>query len=599
MSKTKNKKQKNKSTNLIKGVKVSSKYMTMYKPEFMVVVLASIFIGVIGAILPYLSGKIVDAVLSKDTVGIFSSEYSLYMVVLFIYGLLLLIEVFSNYFKNLWSALLRNKIYVDYKKRSFNKMMALPFSFHKSKKFGAWSSNFDRASGSLAYLIGVKTATILPEIFVLIFSVLISFSINIVLGSILLFGVILYTMVVFSVAPQIEKLSKKENKQFKKMQGLFFESFSNIFEVKKNSTEKKELSRFNSTAAIFKRGMDKVTRKWRSVELQRSIVSSMTRLIILILAVHWAVTGVVSVGEILILNSYAFRVFRPITMISDFWIYITESFIKIVDAEETMETIPESYDPEELVSLPKNFKGEIEFDNVEFAYGEKEKNVLKKVNLNIEQGQKVAFVGESGVGKSTAIDLIGGFYFPQKGSVKIDGIDSKKLGLEDLRSKIAFVSQDISLFNDTVENNIKYGSKRTNSKKVIEASKKAFADDFIKEFPKKYKQKVGNRGIKLSGGQKQRISIARAILRDPKILILDEPTSSLDIKSEKYITESLDDLMKGRTTIIIAHRLSTVRNVDKIFVFKNGKVVEEGSHKELLELGGEYKNMHDMHIGLN
>jgi ATP-binding cassette subfamily B multidrug efflux pump len=591
----KNKKQKN----LKADFKVLWNYVVLYKRDITIITLASAFIGAVGAVLPYLMGKTVDGIINQDVLVIFSKEYKSYVVIFAVYILLLFIDIFFTYFKSLWAGLLKNKIFVNYKKTAFEKMISLPFSFHKSKKFGSWSATFDRASGSLSWILAQNLSNMLPEVFVLLFSLVISYSVNPILGLILTVGVAVYSFVIFRVTPQIEKLAKEENNNYKKLQGLFFESFSNIFEVKKNTTESKESLNFKRESKVFRGKMDNLTRKWRSVGLQRGLVSSVTRVIVLVLAIHWATEGVISVGEILILNAYAFRVFRPIAMLSDIWTYVMESLVKIVDAEDTMALAPEVYKKSDNKLLPKDFKGEIEFSDVEFSYEDKDAKVLKKVNLKIEKGQKVAFVGESGVGKSTAIDLIGGFYFPQKGSVKVDGIDSKELGLEDLRSKIAFVSQDISLFNDTVENNIKYGAKRVGSEKVIEASKKAFADEFIKKFPKKYKQKVGNRGIKLSGGQKQRISIARAILRDPKILILDEPTSSLDIKSEKYITESLDDLMEGRTTIIIAHRLSTVRNVDKIFVFKGGKIVEEGNHKELLALGGEYKNMHDMHIGLN
>ena len=225
--------------------------------------------------------------------------------------------------------------------------------------------------------------------------------------------------------------------------------------------------------------------------------------------------------------------------------------------------------------------------------------MLDGLNFKVEQGERIAFVGKSGVGKSTTIDLVSGYYFPTKGEVLVDGHDTRKFDLIALRGGIAVVPQEPSLFNDTIMMNIKYGKLKATDSEVVEAAKKARAHEFIEELPEKYSQLVGERGIKLSVGQKQRIAIARAILRNPAILILDEPTSALDAETEKQIAESFDELMKGRTTFIIAHRLSTVRKADRIFVFEKGRIVEEGRHEDLAKLeGGFYKRLHDYQIGL-
>ncbi len=247
-----------------------------------------------------------------------------------------------------------------------------------------------------------------------------------------------------------------------------------------------------------------------------------------------------------------------------------------------------------------NFSAEDNEKLSEKNKSEKKKFSLKNINLKIEKGQKVAFVGESGGGKSTAVELVGGFYFPNSGEILIDEISTKKWNLHDLRSSIAYVSQDIAIFNSTIGENISYGAiSDVSENKIKKAAKLANISEFIEKLPEGYKTKVGEKGLKLSGGQKQRIAIARAILRNPKILNLDEPTSALDIVSEKYITESLKALMKGRTTIIIAHRLSTVADADKIFVFKNGKVVESGNYKNLISQNGEFKKMVDLHEQLS
>ncbi len=229
----------------------------------------------------------------------------------------------------------------------------------------------------------------------------------------------------------------------------------------------------------------------------------------------------------------------------------------------------------------------------------KDGKVLKNISLNVKAGERIALVGESGVGKSTLIELISAYYFAQKGKVLIDGVNIKKIDLTFLRQNIAVVPQEVSLFNDTIEKNVKYGSFKATEKEVKKAVKDAHANEFINKFPKKYKQVVGERGVKLSVGQKQRVAIARAILRNPKILILDEPTSALDPNIERLITESLERLMERRTTFIVAHRLSTVRKADRIIVFKEGRVVEEGHHRDLIKIrGGVYRKLYNLHIGL-
>jgi subfamily B ATP-binding cassette protein MsbA len=260
---------------------------------------------------------------------------------------------------------------------------------------------------------------------------------------------------------------------------------------------------------------------------------------------------------------------------------------KILLADVTIKETPNAKN----VSTLKN---SIEYRNVTFAYDEKV--VLNNVSLTIEKGKTVALVGQSGSGKTTFVDLLPRFYDVLGGKILIDGIDLRDLKLHDLRDLMGNVNQDAILFNDTIYNNIAFGVEKASMPEVIAAAKVANAHDFIIETEHGYDTVIGDRGSKLSGGQRQRLSIARAILKNPPILILDEATSALDTESERLVQEALENLMKNRTSLVIAHRLSTVRNADMICVFHEGEIVERGTHNELIEMDGRYKRLHSLQM---
>ena len=256
---------------------------------------------------------------------------------------------------------------------------------------------------------------------------------------------------------------------------------------------------------------------------------------------------------------------------------------------EILDTVPEIRNKPGARDLAQIREG-IEFQNVSFKY--EEDWVLKNVNLRIRAGEVVAFVGSSGGGKTTLVNLVPRFYEVNSGRILIDGQDIRDLTVESLRGKIAIVTQQTILFNDSVENNIAYGNIGQPYEKIVEAAEAAFAHKFIQNLPEGYKTLIGEQGVKLSGGERQRLSIARALLKDAPILILDEATSSLDSESEVEVQNALDFLMRGRTTLVIAHRLSTIRKADRIIVLSNGGIVEEGKHEELLRREGEYHKLY-------
>ena len=266
----------------------------------------------------------------------------------------------------------------------------------------------------------------------------------------------------------------------------------------------------------------------------------------------------------------------------------------VASADRVFEFIDKSKSDEEELGKEEinTLNKSIDFNNVSFAY-EKE-NVINEISFNIQRGESIAIVGPSGGGKSTIVDLLSKFYQPKSGSIKIDGKDINKYKTDDIRRMIGIVTQESLLFHDTIKNNICFGSKDYSQKKLEKAAKIANAYDFINELDHKYETTIGERGLKLSGGQRQRICIARAIYKNPPILIFDEATSSLDSKSEKSVQMAVEKVMKDRTSIIIAHRLSTIKNVDKINVIDKGRIVEMGSHKELLKKNNIYSKLSKM-----
>jgi len=258
---------------------------------------------------------------------------------------------------------------------------------------------------------------------------------------------------------------------------------------------------------------------------------------------------------------------------------------------EVLETNPSVVDSPGAAAL-KGFSDNITYDKVYFSYGQHP--VIDGISLQVKRGTVVAVVGLSGTGKSTLLDLIPRFYDPQKGRLLIDGVDVKTVSLRSLREQIGIVTQETILFNDTIRANIAYGSTRATDSQIEEAAGKAYAHDFIRRLPGGYDTVIGDRGMKLSGGERQRIAIARALLKNPPILLLDEATSQLDSEAERLVQEALDRLIAGRTVLVVAHRLSTVRNADRIVVMDKGRIVQEGIHAQLLETDGLYRRLYQI-----
>ena len=301
-----------------------------------------------------------------------------------------------------------------------------------------------------------------------------------------------------------------------------------------------------------------------------------------------------TIGQLVAYYTYFTMLTGPVSSLSSMANVISAGMVSVERIGKLLDAVPEIKQAKNPRTL-ENPQGRLEFDEVEFGY-EPTKRVLRKFTLDVESGKKVALVGPSGSGKSTIASLLMRFFDVSAGAIRIDGIDIRDLSTESLRNTVGIVLQESFLFSGTIEDNIRYSCENATHEQVVEAAKMANAHDFIMEQTGGYQAIVGENGAMLSGGQKQRIAIARAILKNPAVLILDEATSALDTVAEAAVQEALDTLMQNRTTVIIAHRLSTVRNADLIVVLKDGKIAQQGSHSQLLQQGGIYRDLYTLQL---
>ncbi len=578
------------------GLKIIAKYLEPHKKVVFILSVLSVFAATANAATPYLVGRIIDGILSpQNTIGIFYYPVS---SAIFFVSFWFLIVTISNIFD--WQLTLKREnlstvLMGEYIIKGFGHLIELPLSFHKKNKIGEVGNRIHRAADSLEGIVSNVVVPVTPQLLSILIALVIAFFIKPLLAAILSAMILIFIFIALKIAPQLSYLRRKEQKAWSRAYGDAFDTVLNTSSVKQATAEeyekKKVYKNFLLRAIRFWQELWSI---WQKINLSQRLLISFTQLAVFLISIFLIWKGEMTLGELVMFNGYGAMAFGPFAVLANNWQTINNGLITLERAEKILILPKEIYEPENAILLDK-IHGEVEFDKITFSYEKKQPKVLDEVSFTVRPGEKIALVGESGVGKSTLADLISYYFQPTQGRIFIDGHNIKNLNLKFLRSQIAVVPQEVILFNDTVKNNIRYGSFSASEKKIIEAAQKAYCEEFIQKFPKKYEQIVGERGIKLSVGQKQRIAIARAILRNPKILILDEPTSALDAKSEKFVTEALGELMKGRTTFIIAHRLSTVRKADRILVLENGRIVEEGNHNDLIKIkNGVYRRFYEL-----
>lgn len=483
------------------------------------------------------------------------------------------------------------KIVKTLRQALYNKLLSLPISFFSKKSSGSIISRVLNDIGSLENLIAntarnffVQSTTVIVLAVVALLRrwdlALLSFTI-----------IPLVVLVADRFGKRMKKTSKKTREFISDVTKLVQETVLGIRVIKAFTMEEKMRSRNDEAVSRHYRNVMREVRIREFTSVSMEVIAGAGIAIILWYGSYLIINNKLSVGAFFSFITAILMIYTPLKRLSQ----VNNNFQMIRTALHRVKEIF-LLDDEVSGSVEKaKIKGHIVYDKVSFRYPDSNESALKDINLEIQPGETIAIVGYSGAGKSTLIDLILGFWKDYQGRIAIDGTDIRDYSLKSIRSHIGVVSQDIILFDDTVKNNILFGRPEATEAEVVEAARAAYAHEFIMDMPQGYDTYIGERGVKLSGGQKQRISLARAILKNPKILILDEATSSLDADSEAKIQKALESIMPGRTTLIIAHRLSTINKADRIIVMERGKIIQQGSHDELFSSGGVYQELYSAH----
>ena len=576
-----NKIQKSKTLPLVK--RLFNDYVRSYKFYIAMAIICMVFAAATTAANAWIMQPVLDDVfLDKNK--------DMLMILPIAVLIIAIVKGFSEFGQSVLMLLVGQRTIGDIQKDMYASLMKADLSFFHNNPSGNLVARFISDVNRLRHSVTTTLTGIAKDTLTLIFLVALMFYRDWELASIafLIFPLAIYPIT--RIGKMLRKISAATQNKIGEFSTLLNQTFQGSRQVKAYGMEGYEGERARDyideiTRLIFKSS--------RRSTILRPIMDTLGGI---------AVAGVVLYGGIKVIDGETtpgtffsfltafFLAYRPLKSLAGLNAVLQDGLASAERLFRILDIEPKIQDRNNSKTI-ENVKGTIEFKNVEFAYENKD-YILKKISLLIPRGKKIALVGPSGAGKSTILNLIPRFFEVEKGQVEIDGIDIKEIKIGSLRSSMALVSQEINLFDDTIRSNIAYGKLDSSEEEIIAAAKKSASHDFITKLPNGYNTTVGEHGVKLSGGQRQRIAIARAMLKNAPILLLDEATSSLDAESERYVQEALLELMKNRTTLVIAHRLSTVINADTIYVIDSGKIAESGTHFELLKNEGVYSRLY-------
>src|SRR6187431_143560 len=583
------------------------KYLKPHRGKF---ILGLVFIALSAfttSLFPLFLGKMIDAASpgatlpgmdssSKFGFGLKNIHWSLNTTLLLIFAQLT-VQTFFSFMRVYLLTAVGERSLADMRKDVYSKLLTMPMSFFTEKRVGELSNRISSDLSQIQDAISFTLAEFLRGVFTLIIGLFFIFWISPKLALVMLSVVPLLAIVAVVFGRRIRKMSRKTQDQLADSGTIVQETFQGISIVKAFTSEFYEISRYvKSLKAVVSTAISNA--RYRGAFVAFMIFSLFGTLAFVV----WYGGRMIQTGEMksigLLIMFVIFSMFVGGTFagFADMFSQLQKTLGATQSVREILRSDGEPVELNPITVEPQyELKGNVRFEHVAFSYpGRKDIQVLKDLSLTARNGEQIAIVGPSGAGKSTIASLLLHFYEPDSGTVYFDERPAREFPLSQLRRQMAFVPQDVILFGGSIKENIAYGKPDASDEEIMAAAKNANAHEFVKRFPEQYETIVGERGIKLSGGQRQRIAIARAILKDPAILILDEATSSLDSESEQLVQDALDNLMKGRTSFVIAHRLSTIRNADKIVLIDKGIVSEAGTHSELMNHNGLYRKLNDM-----
>lgn len=563
------------------------RFIGYYKPHkglFCLDMAASFFVSVIGIVYPIITRKMLNELIPNR-------EYQLIIFFGLTLFMLYVIRLFLRYFIQYQGHMMGVKIQAQMRREMFEHLETLPYSFYDKHETGKIMSRMTNDLMDISELAHHGPENIIITTITIITSFLYLGFINWWLTLFIFVCVPFMLVVVYTLKNKMHSAFMKSRQSIARINASLESSISGIRVTKAFTNSEKEKEKFEEGNHEFVEARREAYKAMGQFHSTTSFITDVFNVVVLIGGGLFLYASKINFGDysafIVSINIFLTPVTTLINFMEQYQNGVTgfERFIEIMDVESEKDIV-DAVDAGRL-------DGHIEFKNVSYGYDE-DKDVLRNLNLNIDKGKKFALVGPSGGGKTTICHLIPRFYDIYLGKILIDGKDINALTRESLRRNIGIVQQDIYLFNASIRDNILYGRLNASDEEIIEAAKKANIHDYIMELPEGYDTRIGERGVRLSGGQKQRLSIARVFLKNPSILILDEATSALDNTTEILIQKSLDELCQGRTTLIVAHRLSTVKNADEIAVISEGRIIEQGNHNELMKLGGTYKKLYSL-----
>ena len=484
----------------------------------------------------------------------------------------------------------------DLRKKLQQHVQRLPVAYFDSTRTGVLVTRVMQDAEGIRNLVGTGLIQLVGGLITAVIAVGILFYLSAKLAFMILGALVFFAAILYWAFNTVRPLFKERSEQSAQLTGRLTEGFSGIRIVKAYGAERHEARIFAAGAHKLLRSVIRTMRVVSGVGALTTLLVGVVGMVVMVVGGREVLAGRMTIGDLISFTLYLALVVGPVAQVVSIGTQLSEAFAGLERMREVLgERREDASDGQKRAFGP--IRGDVVFDDVSFEYTAGTP-VLSGVSFTAPAGTSVALVGPSGSGKSTLISLVAAFHRPTSGRILVDGVDLADIRLSDYRSEIGLVPQDSFLFAETIYENIKLGNPRATREEVVAAAHIAHVDEFADRFEEGYETVVGERGVKLSGGQKQRVAIARAIVADPRILILDEATSSLDSESEALIQDGLNTLMRGRTSFVIAHRLSTIRNADQILVLEEGRIVERGRHAELLALGGRYRALYEKQYGI-